>query len=112
VVHNYQKKNKEDWYNYYTQNLARVNCWDLVDATSHQIVGNYLKSSDQSILRTWIEDKNPWIRRVAIVSCFEFIRNNDFTMIMDLAKLACNDPFDLNHKAAGWMLREVGKKDT
>lgn len=52
-----------------------------------------------------------WDRRIAILSTFYFIRQNRFSETLALARKYLNDPEDLMHKATGWMLREVGKRD-
>jgi 3-methyladenine DNA glycosylase AlkD len=111
VVDNYKKKDKDEWFNFYVDNLACVNCWDLVDVTCPHVVGEHLLEGDKSILLDWIDNENPWIRRCAILACFPQIKANDFAMIMKLSKITLDDPFDLNHKASGWMLREVAKRD-
>lgn len=105
------EKDKKDWFQFYTNNLVCVNNWDLVDTSIVHVVGDYLLHKDRSILYHWIQHENPWHRRCAIVACMKFIHNSDFTDILHFAKLTLNDEFDLNHKAAGWMLREVDKKD-
>jgi 3-methyladenine DNA glycosylase AlkD len=57
------------------------------------------------------KSKDLWERRIAIVSTFHFIRHDEFRPTLRIAKLLLGDPHDLIHKAVGWMLREVGKRD-
>jgi len=86
----------------------------LVDLSSHEIVGKYLLSDlsrPSDILFNLAKSKNIWERRIAVISTFEFIRNNRFDESLELAKMLLKDKHDLIHKAVGWMLREVGKRD-
>jgi 3-methyladenine DNA glycosylase AlkD len=93
-----------------------INNWDLVDVSAHFVVGDYLhlhkKTEALSILRSWVHaGQNLWTRRVGIVSTWNRIRNGDFEWILDLAPRVLGDTHDLIHKATGWMLREMGKKN-
>ena len=54
--------------------------------------------------------KNIWLRRIAVVSTFYFIRQGRYQEIFFLTKMLKNDKQDLIHKALGWMHQEVGKK--
>lgn len=98
-------------YKFFLKNSKRVNNWDLVDSSAPNIVGNYLLHRDRAILYKYAASTNLWQRRIAIISTFTFIRNNDFKDTLKIVKLLMNDKHDLIHKACGWMLREVGKRD-
>jgi 3-methyladenine DNA glycosylase AlkD len=98
-------------YNFYFTNVAGINNWDLVDLSAPNIVGAYLFDKDKKFLHKLIVAKTLWKRRIAIVSTLHFIRNNYFKETLSLAKKSLTDKEDLIHKAAGWMLREVGKRD-
>ncbi len=98
-------------FDFYIKNLDHANNWNLVDASAHLIVGKHLLNSDKSFLLTLAKSKNMWHRRVAIVSTWYFIRNNQYDWTLRLAEILLNDTHDLIHKATGWMLRELGKKD-
>lgn len=102
---------KEKIYNFYLQNAQRVNNWDLVDTSAHKIVGAYLLDKNPSILITLARSKNMWERRIAIIATAAFIGKNKFKHTFRIATLLLNDKEDLMHKAVGWMLREVGKRD-
>jgi 3-methyladenine DNA glycosylase AlkD len=94
--------------------LARtefVNNWDLVDASAPHLVGHYLKERDKAILTHLASSPRLWERRIAILATFAFIREGDFDETLKIAGLLLDDPEDLIHKAVGWMLREVGKRD-
>jgi len=98
-------------FNFYLKNLKNVNNWDLVDLSSHKIIGEYLSDKDRKILYKLAKSKNMWERRIAIVSCFAFLRNNDLKDALNISEILINDKHDLIHKAVGWVLREIGKKD-
>ena len=100
-------------FDFYIKNFKCVNNWDLVDLSSHHIIGIYLLDHPEktSLLYKWATSKNLWERRIAIISTFEFIRKNKFEESLKLAEILLNDKHDLIHKAVGWMLREIGKRD-
>ncbi|MEI6728592.1 MAG: DNA alkylation repair protein [bacterium] len=98
-------------YDFYLKNTRAINNWDLVDCSAHKIVGQHLIDKDRSILYKLAHSKNLWEQRIAIVSTFAFIRLKDFEDCLNLAEIFLTHEHDLIHKAVGWMLREVGKKD-
>lgn len=104
---------REIIYNFYLKNLGAFNNWDLVDITADKIIGKYLlkKKKERKILYDLAKSKNLWEKRVSIISTFEFIRNKDFEDTLKIAKIHLSDKHDLIHKAVGWMLRELGKRD-
>jgi 3-methyladenine DNA glycosylase AlkD len=102
---------QENIYRLYLKHRRRVNNWDLVDLSAHHIVGAHLERRSKKVLIELIDSKWLWDRRIAIVSTFYFIKQNHFTQTLRLSKKLLNDREDLMHKAAGWMLREVGKRD-
>jgi 3-methyladenine DNA glycosylase AlkD len=95
----------------YLANTRYINNWDLVDASAQYIVGAHLNVADMGLLERLARSGDIWERRIAIVSTFHFIRLGEFRPTLRIAKLLVNDPHDLIHKAVGWMLREVGKRD-
>lgn len=105
------KGNHKAVFDFYVKNLDKVNNWNLVDVSAHYIVGRHFLNSDKSFLLTLAKSNNMWHRRVAIVSTWYFIRNNQLEWTLRLAEILLSDTHDLMHKATGWMLREVGKKD-
>jgi len=100
-------------YNFYIRNRAAANNWDLVDLSVYKIMGDYLVRypKERKILYKFIRSKNMWERRLAMVSTYAFIRNSESEDVINLAGALLNDKEDLIHKASGWMLRELGKRD-
>lgn len=106
-----ESKTQEKIFNFYLANTKHINNWDLVDLTAPKIVGEYLLNKDRLILYELVKSNNLWKRRIAILSTFTFIKKNDFIETLKISKLLLTDPHDLIHKACGWMLREVGKRN-
>ncbi len=104
------KKDPETVFDFYLKNRRNINNWDLVDISAPNIVGTYLLTRDRKILYKLAKGKL-WERRIAIISTLAFIRNNQFDETLNISKMLLSDEHDLIHKAVGWMLREVGKKN-
>jgi 3-methyladenine DNA glycosylase AlkD len=96
---------------FYLDNLSHVNNWDLVDLSADKILGDFLFDKDRSILYTLCRSNHLWSQRVSIMSTFFFIRHGQFDDTFRLAEQLLSHKHDLIHKATGWMLREVGKRD-
>jgi len=117
-------KLKEKIFNFYLTNSKNINNWDLVDLSAPKIVGEYLITNqdcattfkDQVFKGTYIlnllaNSESLWQRRIAIISTYAFIRIGELNLTLTIAVQLLSDKHDLIHKAVGWMLREVGKKD-
>ncbi|CAC9988488.1 probable DNA alkylation repair enzyme [uncultured Gammaproteobacteria bacterium] len=113
LVNQYQIDNQDAVFNYYIDNIHAVNNWDLVDTTAPQIVGDYLYQHQEKLplLFNYLHSSDLWERRIAIVATWTFIKHDEFAPTLKIAKLLLGDKHDLIHKAIGWMLREVYKKD-
>ncbi len=105
------EKGKMEVVDFYISNLKHVNNWDLVDISAPHILGNYLLDNDRSILYRLASSDNLWERRIAILSTFSFIKNNQYEDALNISGILIFDEHDLIHKAVGWMLREIGKRD-
>jgi 3-methyladenine DNA glycosylase AlkD len=88
-----------------------INNWDLVDLTAPNIVGTHLEHRSQALLFAWARSAGLWKRRIAVLATFHYIRQRRFGESLRLARMLLDDPEDLIHKATGWMLREIGKRD-
>jgi 3-methyladenine DNA glycosylase AlkD len=95
----------------YLASLGRVNNWDLVDLSAPNIVGAHLLGRDLAPLRRLARSRSVWERRVAILATAAHTRAGDSGPTLEIADLLRDDSHDLIHKAVGWMLREVGKRD-
>lgn len=106
-----EEKHKKTIYRIYLDNTKYINNWDLVDTTAWHIVGAFLHDKDRKPLYTLARSESLWERRIAIVSTFYFIREDEFKETLALAEILLHDNEDLMHKSVGWMLREVGKRN-
>ena len=125
-----EPKTQEKIFNYYLANTKYINNWDLVDLTAPKIVGEYLwerhaefisasifnekrilNQVQDDVLYKLVKSSSIWERRIAILATFAFLRKNEFTQTLKIAEILLHDKEDLIHKAVGWMLREVGKRN-
>ena len=90
----------------------RVNNWDLVDASAPYL-GVYLLDfpGAKALLAKLAKSKNLWEQRASIMFTWAYIRAGQLEVSTKQVELFLDHPHDLIHKASGWMLREVGKKD-
>ncbi len=96
---------------FYLHHLDWVNNWDLVDTSSHAILGSYYWKRDKSLFYHLAGSHDLWRQRVAMISSYFWIKKGEFADALALAEKLKNQPHDLMHKAVGWMLREVGNRD-
>ena len=112
VISRYEKSgDKGYWYRFAVNNISQLNNWDLVDMVAPRLIGDYLIDKSQKQILTWSSHPSLWIRRIAMIATFPRIKQNDFLLTLKLSKKYLTDSEDLIHKATGWMLREVGKRD-
>lgn len=105
------EEKREEIVAFYLNHTHRINNWDLVDLSCYKILGEWLKTRDRALLYTLAQSRLLWEQRVAMVSTMAFIRQNDFSDTLKLSEAFLSHKHDLMHKACGWMLREVGKRD-
>ncbi|MFC2062167.1 DNA alkylation repair protein [Elusimicrobiota bacterium] len=114
LIDQYKKadeKEKKSIVKFYMKNTKNINNWDLVDLSAPKILGEHLLDKDKAVLYRFAKSKNLWERRISIITTFTFIRNKKFEDALNISEILLNDGHDLIHKAAGWMLREIGKRD-
>ena len=102
---------KKKIYDFYLINTKNINNWDLVDLSAPNIIGDYLIEKNRETIYKLAKSKSLWEKRIAVLACFKFIKENDFKDSLKIAEILINDSHDLIHKAVGWMLREIGKRD-
>jgi len=95
----------------YVTHAKQVNNWDLVDSSCHKILGPHLFRTNAKLLYEFVESDSIWLRRIAIITTYYFIKRDEFTHALSLAEKLLLDKQDLIHKAVGWMLRELGKRN-
>ncbi len=114
MIHQFERgnhKQKKQLIDLYKKNLRYVNNWDLVDSSAPYLLGNFLRTRSKNILYQYARSPNLWRRRVGILSTFGFIKQGEYKDALAIAIILLNDEHDLIHKAVGWMLREIGKRD-
>jgi 3-methyladenine DNA glycosylase AlkD len=127
LINKYKTTNhKKICFHFYIKNMRNINNWDLVDLSAPNIVGEHLFNNDQirikladknflaspeQILKNLAKSENLWERRIAVLATFWFIKNKQFNESLQIAQMLLTDKHDLIHKAVGWMLREIGKRD-
>ncbi len=114
IVEKYSKANEteqKELFDFYLDNRTGINNWDLVDLSAPQVVGAYLYNKNKAVLFEFATSHIVWERRIAIISTFYFIKKGEYEPTLQIAGILLKDNHDLIHKAAGWMLRETGKRD-
>lgn len=109
----HREKESAELVDYYLSNLHAVNNWDIVDSTAHKILGAWLIEHPQE--RVCLDELSKsdvvWERRIAVIATYAFIKNDTFEDLVRIANRLLGDHHELIHKAVGWMLREMGKRD-
>ncbi len=116
LVEQYKKADatvRQTLYNFYLAHTHAINNWDFVDLTAPNIVGQHLLNDGKwkVVLPTLAKSANLWERRIAVLATYSFIRADQSEPILTIAALLLLDKHDLIHKAVGWMLRELGKRN-
>lgn len=106
-----EEKEREELYRRYLASTRYINNWDLVDASAVHIVGAWLYDKSRAPLFELARSDSLWERRIAIIATFHFIKRGEYADSLQLAEHLLQDDHDLIHKAVGWVLREVGKRD-
>jgi 3-methyladenine DNA glycosylase AlkD len=107
-----KKEEQKEIFDFYLKNARKANNWDLTDITCRDVIGSYLLDKEgRGVLYQLADSDNLWEQRIAIVSTWTFIKHRQFDDTLAIAEKLLGHKHDLIHKAVGWMLREVGKKD-
>ena len=115
LTYQYEKAKKDserkEIVDFYLHHYYAGNNWDLIDCIVDRILGPWLIDKDKTLLYNFARSSNLWERRMAIITTFYFIKHNKFQETIKISEILLEDKHDLIHKAVGWMLREVGKRD-
>ncbi|MFC1703819.1 DNA alkylation repair protein [Candidatus Omnitrophota bacterium] len=114
LIEKYKKASAQEQkriYDVYMRHTTYINNWDLIDLSAGHIVGAFLADKSKKPLYILARSKILWERRIAILSTFYYIKQHSFKDSLKIAKILLLDKEDLIHKAVGWMLREIGKRD-
>ena len=105
------ERRRKELYELYLRRTDRINDWDLVDISAHQVVGGYLLDKPRDVLYQLARSPRWWERRIAMYATLAFVRTGDLDDTFALAGILVHDEHDLMHKVVGGMLREAGKHD-
>ncbi len=115
LVRRYQKPlgsgDRDAIYRLYLDSTRWINNWDLVDCSAEHIVGAHLCQRNKRPLYKLAGSESLWERRIAMMATGGYIKQRQFDDALRIAEILLPDPEDLIHKAVGWMLREIGKRD-
>jgi 3-methyladenine DNA glycosylase AlkD len=106
-----ERAEREEIADLYLANRAGVNNWDLVDASAPYLLADRMRRGPRKLLDPLLGSRSVWDRRIAMLATFSLIRAGEFGQTLRCAERLLGDEHDLIHKAVGWMLREVGKRD-
>ncbi len=95
----------------FERNIRYINNWDLIDIFTPHILGAHYFGKPTRKIWQFARSKNLWKERISVLTTLYFIRQGEFTVTLELAEHFLNHEHDLMHKAVGWMLREIGKRD-
>ena len=105
-------KNPHDVLGIYLRNTKFINNWDLVDVSASHIVGKFcLQTGNNDVILNLAGKGNLWENRIAVVATLPLIKSGQFALTFQLCEQFLHHPHPLMHKACGWMLREISKRD-
>ncbi len=116
LIHKFEKskdrKEQKKIVDFYLKNTKYINNWDLVDSSCYKIIGRYcFENQDSNILEKFADSENMWEKRMAIVGTMFYLKKGKFDLTKEFALKNLHHSHDLMHKANGWLLREMGKKN-
>ncbi|WP_045221710.1 DNA alkylation repair protein [Desulfonatronum thioautotrophicum] len=114
LINQYQRGSadqKQAIFDLYLANTPHINNWDLVDVSAEHVIGAHLWDKSRVPLFSLARSADLWERRIAVMATFHFIKKHQFDDTLQIAAMLLSDAHDLIHKAVGWMLREIGKRD-
>ena len=106
-----EKREREQIADLFLEHRAGVNNWDLVDSSAPYLLVDRVRDAPRETIDPLLDSEVIWDRRIAMLSTFSLVKAGEFDETLRVAALLLDDEHDLMHKATGWMLREVGKRD-
>jgi 3-methyladenine DNA glycosylase AlkD len=106
-----QPDEKQRLYDAYLGHTRHINNWDLVDLSAVHIVGPHVSPQNVAVLERLAKSPDVWERRIAVLATLHWIKQRELAPALRIAAMLLADTHDLIHKAVGWMLREIGKRD-
>ncbi len=112
MEHYFNKSPEKSWF-FLINKLDKIKTWDHADELSTAILGKILLKnlSFMRQIKEMSKNKNPWIRRIAIVSNLPLIKKGKIELTLIMSEYLIYDEDVYVQKGVGWMLREAGKKD-
>lgn len=115
LVYRYEKlkteADRKTLVDFYLNHLDFINNWDLIDTSCHQVLGHFYFQKDKKLFYDLADSGRLWSQRMAMISSYYWIKQDEFGDALVLAERLLNHPHDLIQKAVGWMLREIGKRN-
>jgi len=113
LLGSYVKKYSEQIWKFLLERVEKAKTWDHVDELSSHILGTILAGDMRLMneIKPLSESRNPWLRRISIISTSSLIKENKIDLTLRLAEKLVYDRDIYVQKGAGWMLREAGKKN-
>lgn len=106
------QKNKEEIVEFYLKHLQYVNNWDLVDSSCYKILGRYaFENQKENLLKNLSDSDEMWHKRIAVVGTMYYVKKGSFELTKEFVTNNLKHSHDLMHKANGWLLREIGRKN-
>lgn len=88
--------------------------WDLVDGVAIKLAGRVLLNQRGGMRRhmdAWIDHRDLWLRRTALIAQVDHRRDTDRVMLFDFCLRRAHEKEFFIRKAIGWALREYAKSD-
>ena len=101
-----ERKRREHWHTFFTQNVEGINNWDLVDTCAHKVFGRYAcEFEDFTTLERMLDSESIWQKRIAIVANLWMLKLGRYDELLAYAPIAAEGAPEILQKAVGWLLK-------